>query len=270
MRIRKDKLRARLDQLYAMYNKRKYVAPDPLMFLYDYADVRDREVAGMVAACLAYGRVNMITRTVGDVLERMGASPRQFVLAASDVSVRKVFKGFKYRFSTEDHLTALVMGMQGGIEKYGSLEGCFSGGETPVEKSEDLVEGLGRLYREICLGGDVGHLMADPGKSSACKRSHLFLRWMIRCDGVDPGGWTGVSHEHLVYPVDTHMYKIGTMLGFTRRKAADKKCAREITTGFRRLNPQDPVKYDFALTRFGIRQPFNIEDLKAFLKKEAD
>ncbi len=240
------------------------------MFLYHYEGVRDREVVGMIASCLAYGRVNMITKTVGEVLEKMGTSPRAFVRGATETAVKKVFNGFKYRFSTADHLTALIMGMQAGIEKYGSLEGCISSGGTPVEGWDGLVDGLGLLYRTICLGGDVGHLMADPGKTSGCKRSHLFLRWMVRCDGVDPGGWGNISPEHLVYPVDTHMYKIGTMLGFTRRKSADKKCAQEITTGFQRLNPQDPVKYDFALTRFGIRQAFNIDDLKAFLKKEAD
>ncbi|WDP93352.1 MAG: TIGR02757 family protein [Desulfobacter sp.] len=266
MRIRKDKLKEKLDRLYRLYNKREYVDPDPLLFLYDYPRTEDREVVGMIASCLAYGRVAMIMKTVGAVLEKMGPSPRDFVAGARREDLENTFKGFKYRFATEEHLSNLILGMQVVLNAYNSLEACFGAGGI----SGGAAQGLGRLYRTISTAGDAGHLLADPEKTSACKRSHLFLRWMVRCDGVDPGGWAGVSPAQLVYPVDTHMYKIGTLLGFTRRKSADKQCAVEITRGFKRLNPPDPVKYDFALTRFGIRQQFEIEDLKTFIRKDDD
>lgn len=126
--------------------------------------------------------------------------------------------------------------------------------------------GMAQIYAMVNACGRAGHLLADPGKSSACKRSHLFLRWMVRKDRVDPGGWDSVSPACLVVPIDTHMYRIGSVLGFTRRKSADKMCALEITRGFRRLAPNDPVRYDFALTRFGIRQQFDMDDLNAFLQ----
>jgi len=264
-----DRLKERLESLYHLYNKREYVDPDPLFFLYDYPDVRDREIAGLIASCLAYGRVNMIMKTVKAVLGQMGPSPRRFMEDNRDIDIRNRFKGFKYRFATEDHLCDLFMGIKSVLSEFGSLEGCFAGDGNAVDKKmadeKSTNGGLTHLYRSITRDGNVGHLLADPEKASACKRSHLFLRWMVRKDGVDPGGWAGVSPAWLIYPVDTHMYKIGTMLGFTRRKNADKRCALEITQGFRRIFPDDPVKYDFALTRFGIREQLEVNDLKQML-----
>ncbi len=263
MRIKQKQLRAKLDTLYDRYNKRAFVDPDPLFFLYDYPDLRDREIVGLIASCLAYGRVEMIMKTVGAVLKEFKPSPYEFIKGMDAGRVERIFKGFKYRFATDAHLTALLMGIQGILTDYGSLAACFAAGQG--EESG----GLDRIYQEIAGAGNVGHLLADPKKTSACKRSHLFLRWMIREDAVDPGGWEGVSPDCLVYPIDTHMYKIGSMLGFTRRKNADKRCAMEITAGFRKINPEDPVKYDFALTRFGIRQQFDVDDLERFIQSDS-
>ncbi len=261
-RLKPDRLKEKLDLIYDRYNKRAYVDPDPLFFLYDYAHVRDREIAALIAACLAYGRVNMIMRTVKSVLGPMGVSPRKFLEENRCQDIRNVFTGFKYRFSTGQHLCDLLTGIQSVLKEYGSLEACFSGEGRAAD------EGVLHLYRSITRKGNVGHLLADPRKTSACKRSHLFLRWMVRKDAVDPGGWTHVSPTELICPIDTHMYKIGVMLEFTRRKAADKLCALEITQGFRQVAPDDPVRYDFALTRFGIRQQFEGGDLAAFFNSK--
>ncbi|MEJ2656586.1 MAG: DUF2400 family protein, partial [Desulfobacterales bacterium] len=108
---------------------------------------------------------------------------------------------------------------------------------------------------------DVGHLIALPQRGSACKRMNLLLRWMVRKDNVDPGGWRGVPWSKLIIPLDTHMHKIGLKLGFTKNRQANMRTALEITSGFRKIIPEDPVKYDFALTRFGIRSDMHIDSL---------
>jgi uncharacterized protein (TIGR02757 family) len=257
-------LRKKLDLIYETYNIRKYVDPDPLLFLYDYSEVRDREIVGFVAACLAYGRVEMIMKTVGRVLEKMGKSPFEYLRDTRDKTIDEMFKGFKYRFATDIHLTHLLRGIKRVIKEFGSLENCFSAGAE--KKEETVLTGLCRLYNGINHGGQAGHLLADPQKTSACKRSHLFLRWMVRKDAVDPGGWTSVSPAQLIIPLDTHMYKIGTLLGFTHRKSPDKRCALEITAGFREVLGRDPVKYDFSLTRFGIQRNLDMGDLNGVLK----
>ena len=111
------------------------------------------------------------------------------------------------------------------------------------------------------LGRDCAHLVARPEKGSACKRMSLFLRWMVREDAVDPGGWTGVSPAQLIVPLDVHMERIGQMLNLTGRKSPNMGMALDITEAFRSMAPDDPVKYDFALTRFGIRDGLEPADL---------
>ncbi len=259
-------IQKKLDAIYQQYNQRKYVDPDPLLFLYDYPEVRDREIAGLIAACLAYGRVEMIMKTVGQVLEKLGPSPFQFLNNTRDGHIDTLFTGFKYRFATDVHLSNLLKGIKGVVTGFGSLENCFSAGEG--QSSETVLAGLCQLYQGLNQAGPTGHLLADPNKTSACKRSHLFLRWMVRRDDVDPGGWDSVSPGQLIIPLDTHMYKIGSQLGFTRRKSPDKVCALEITAGFREILTHDPVKYDFSLTRFGIRRNLDMDELKDFLTSD--
>lgn len=263
----KQHLRKKLNVIYETYNNKKYVDPDPLLFLYDYPRVRDREIVGLIAASLAYGRVEMIMKTVGPVLGKLGPSPYEYVTKTAIQDIDTLFQGFKYRFATGIHLSNLVKGIKQVVNEYTSLENCFSAGmnENMENKGETVLPGLCRLYQELNRAGETGHLLADPHKTSACKRSHLFLRWMVRKDGVDPGGWDYVSPRQLIIPLDTHMYKIGTLLGFTRRKSPDKTCALEITAGFREILEQDPVKYDFSLTRFGIQRNLDMDDLDGFL-----
>ena len=163
-------------------------------------------------------------------------------------------------------MTNLLKGIKGVVLEFGSLENCFSAGAG--RSDETVLTGLCQLYKGLNQRGTLGHLLADPNKTSACKRSHLFLRWMVRQDAVDPGGWDSVSPCQLIIPLDTHMYKIGTTLGFTRRKSPDKRCALEITGGFRKILQSDPVKYDFSLTRFGIHQSLDMDELNKFINLE--
>ncbi|WP_319577362.1 TIGR02757 family protein [uncultured Desulfobacter sp.] len=265
MKIGTRKLKSKLDQLYSAYNQKQYIDPDPLLFLYNYPDVRDREIAGIIASSLAYGRVAMIMQAVSAVLKKMGPDLRGFVMNADPESIAGMFQNFKYRFATGEHLSALIMGLQAVIADYGSLAACFT---VDQAGGTDLSEGLVRIRTRVVRAGGAGHLLADPQKTSACKRSHLFLRWMVRKDQVDPGGWSNVPAAALTCPVDAHMFKIGHMLGFTKRRSADGVCAAQITQGFRRICPEDPVKYDFCLTRFGIRDGLDMSELKRFLKDD--
>ncbi len=246
------------------YNCRSYVDPDPLLFLYNYPEIRDREIAGLIASSLAYGRVSMIMTAASEVLDILGPSPFEGIMMADLRKMARELNFFKYRFATGEHVSALIMGIREILNEYGSIGACFRS-DTSGDKC--VSDGLCRIRNTICRAGDVGHLLADPLKSSACKRSHLFLRWMIRQDEVDPGGWEGVDPSGLIYPLDAHMFRIGQMLGFTSRRTPDRRCAREVTEGFRRINPDDPVKYDFCLTRFGIRKGFDFKALERFLKE---
>jgi len=245
-------IREAFEELYGNLNRREYVHPDPLEFLYDYDDVRDREIVGLVASSLAYGRVAQILRSVRAVLDRM-PRPAAFVADATRGSLTRVFEGFKHRFTTGEDVAWMLYGAKRAIERHGSLGGCFARGLE--DEHGDITIALSRFVAEIC-GADGAcrrQLLPPPEAGSACKRLNLYLRWMVRRDEVDPGGWADVPASKLVVPLDTHMHRFASILGMTRRAQADMRTAIEVTQGFRRISPADPVKYDFALTRLGIR-----------------
>jgi uncharacterized protein (TIGR02757 family) len=131
------------------------------------------------------------------------------------------------------------------------------------KNDETVLNGLELFAEKLISGGsgDPGHLIPPVGRGSACKRLNLYLRWMIRKDAVDPGGWDGISPSMLIVPLDVHMHRISRLIGFTERSQADMKAALEITSCFRKLYPDDPVRYDFTLTRFGIRSDMSLDDI---------
>lgn len=251
-------LKHTLDRIYRTYNREAYLHPDPLEFLHHYENQADREIVGLVAAALAYGRVAQILKTVSHILERMDPSPHEYVLNITSKTLRRDFSHFTHRFATGNHLAALLTGIKQAIEEHGNLYRCFLNG---ISVDDDTVlPGLVYFVRNITANGKhrVEHLIPDPQKGSACKRLNLFLRWMVRKDKVDPGGWEAVPISKLIIPLDTHMHRIGQLLGFTQRKQADLRTALEITEGFRNIRPEDPVRYDFALTRLGIREDLDL------------
>ena len=251
-----------LERLYARYNRREYVHPDPLEFLYRYDDVRDREVAGMVASSLAYGRVEQILKSVAKVLDRMTERPARFLERASEARLHRTFAAFRHRFTAGEEMARLLYGVKRVMKRHGSLEACFAAGTEDMEDTDDTVRpALTAFVDELSAGagGRPESLLPYPGKGSACKRLHLFLRWMVRCDAVDPGGWEGVPPSKLVVPLDVHMFRLCRALGFTRRRQADARTAFEVTARFRQIAPEDPVRYDFALTRLGIRKDLEVD-----------
>ena len=245
--------RAYLDELYHQYNHREYVPPDPLEFVWRYEDPLEREIVGFIASALAYGRVAQIKRSVAYILDKMGPTPRAFIEDASREHLLQVFDGFKHRFTTAFELAEVILGIQRVISLHGSLEHCFLNSLKSTHDS--TIQALGAFVQELRSSFPDGYnsLLPHPEKKSACKRLHLFLRWMVRRDEVDPGVWDGVSPSLLVVPLDTHMYSICSHLGMTCRASSDMKTSLEITACFRNIIPDDPVRYDFALTRLGIR-----------------
>jgi uncharacterized protein (TIGR02757 family) len=256
-------LKETLEELYARYNRREFVHPDPLEFLYNYDDLDDREIAALVASSLAYGRVAQILNSVSLVLRQM-PSPWMFLKRASLLSLRHTFRDFKHRFTTGGELSLMLFGVKHTLERYGSLQACFTAGLK--DDDDSVLPALSAFVQELNAFRDglCTFLLPSPAGGSACKRLHLFLRWMVRRDDVDPGGWDSVPASKLIVPMDTHMHRICLRLGLTKRKQADMRAAVEITTAFRAIAPRDPVRYDFALTRLGIRDDL---DMEGFVKK---
>ena len=254
-----EKLKKKLDILYNQYNRRRYVHPDPLEFLYSYKKIREREIVGLIASSLAYGRVAQILKSVSLVLDKMNPSPFLFLKNSTYKSIYMTFEGFKHRFAGSSELAALLWGMKNVIERFGSLHKCFLDGLSKYD--ETIIRAMTFFSTQLAFDRTKpGHLVALPEKGSACKRMNLFLRWMVRKDSVDPGGWGGIPLSMLIIPIHTHMHRISLALNLTKRKQANMNTALVITSEFKKIVPEDPVKYDFALTRLGIRSDIDIHD----------
>lgn len=250
-----------LEHLYRRYQRRVYVHPDPVEFLYGYENAADREITGLVAASLAYGRVTQILRSVASVLALMGPSPSRYLEDAKKKELLRTFRHFKHRFSTGEELVELLAGIRRVLDKYGTLYACMKhhfskGDDTVVPALTHFTEEL----RSACASS-CNSLLPLPTAGSACKRLNLYLRWMVRRDGVDVGDWEDILPSKLVVPLDTHMHRISIALGFTKRSQANMKTALEITAAFRTIAPADPVRYDFILTRPGIWKHVGISDM---------
>jgi len=252
-----DQLRETLDSLYARLNRQSYVSPDPLEVVYRYDDPRDREVVGLIAACLAYGRVAQILRNLYALLDALGPAPADLIRREGADAVAR-FPQFRHRWTDATEMAAFLGGISTALQRHGSLEACFLAHHAGSDAH--VLPALSGFTQELRGSGAPNSLLSAPEKNSACKRLHLYLRWMIRRDEVDPGCWSGVSPAVLLIPLDTHMHRIARGLSLTRRNQANLATVIEVTRGFRAINPADPLKYDFALTRLGIRSELDPED----------
>lgn len=245
--------RAALDALYARYNGPAWIAPDPLAPVLRFRAPGDQEVAGLVAAALAFGNVKTILRAIHRVLEVL-PRPRHDLLTLPQETIARRLGDFRHRYAGATEMLDLLQGMRRTIERHGSLEACFITAQ-PADAATAL-PGLAGFVASLRAESRLprNYLLPDPARGSACKRLLMYLRWMIRRDAVDPGPWRSLSPALLVYPMDTHMHRAAAALGLTRRAAPDMRAALETTAAFRRIAPLDPVRYDFALTRLGIRR----------------
>jgi uncharacterized protein (TIGR02757 family) len=231
-------------------------------FVHRYVGRDDRELVALVASALAFGNVKALCAKIEDALARLGPHPARVADDPGEVFSR--LAGWRHRVYRDRDLGRLLIGARRVQRAHGSLGAALV--ET-LEKSADLREALGRWVSDIRSEGGLSaeepgegprrgaeHILPDPRKGSAVKRIFLLLRWMARpADGVDLGLWD-VPTSRLVVPVDTHIHKLSRNLGLTTRKTADYRAAEEITAALARLDPDDPVKYDFSLCHLGMLQ----------------
>lgn len=244
----KELLHQQFEELYRKYNRREFVHPDPLEFVLRFEKPADQEVAGLLAAGLAYGRVGQIIKSLEKIFIVL-RSPSSDIVKMSRKELSEAFGSFRHRWTTGQEIVDLLRGISKLRRDYGSLENCFVEGSG--DSDQDVIPALGNFITKLrsASGGKASSLLACPSRGSACKRMFLYLRWMVRSDEVDPGPWKRILPAQLIIPMDVHMHRVSRQFGLTRRSQADLKSALEVTGFFRNLIPDDPVRYDFALTR---------------------
>ncbi len=250
-----------LESVYRRYNHRRLVPPDPLQFVHRYRRAADREIVGFLAAMLAYGRVRQIEAACERLLAMMGERPAEFVRDIGPAE-RRMLAEFRHRFTAGQDVTDLMILLGRAIREAGSLEALFKAGcrdddATIFPALERFCETLLEWHVAAAKGPmsrGFKHLLSSPRRGGTCKRLHLFLRWMVRSDAVDPGVWAGVAPAKLIVPVDVHMARLCRLLGLHDDRTVCGRTAMTITRCFAEIEPTDPVKYDFALSRIGIME----------------
>ncbi|HKC96928.1 MAG TPA: TIGR02757 family protein [Methylomirabilota bacterium] len=252
-----ERLRQPLERLYREFDYGTRVELDAIRFPLRYAAPRDRELVGLLTACLAYGRVDLFSGELEGVLARMGPSPAAFVAAFDPRRDAVAFEQFWYRFNRPRDLVAFCVAARDLLARFGTLEKCFLAGDAdPAGPIGPTLERFARAFLEADLSevfprGRISrgyrHLFPLPSLGGPCKRLNLYLRWMVRREPPDFGLWTSVSPARLVMPIDTHIENISRSIGLTRRRSRNWRMAEEITGRLAAVDAADPVKFDFAL-----------------------
>lgn len=250
-----------LNNLYLAFNHPES-AFDPIQVVRRYDRVEDRELVAFIASGLAFGRVASVVASIEAVCRVLGPEPAEFIRSFEPARDGDPLRLLGHRWTRGVDFVAMIWLLRQLIEAHGSLEACFaSGNDLQAPDVGSAIEAFSAGARAVdfrpaygrvpdCPG--VFYFLSRPSTGSACKRINLFLRWMVRRDEVDPGGWTLVPARQLVVPLDTHTIRTGRCLRLTRRATPGWKMAAEITAGLRELDPDDPVRYDFSLCHLGM------------------
>jgi uncharacterized protein (TIGR02757 family) len=250
-----------LDGLRAAHDPAERIPHDPVELVHLYRAPDDVEVAGLLCASLAYGRVDLFKPVLRRLLAAIGPSPAAFCREMPERPRWAAFEGIVYRFNKGADLACLLWACGEALRRHGSLGALFA---RSFQEGGGVRGGLERftgwlravdfapVRRRLGAPRALEHLLPAPGTGGACKRLNLYLRWMIRGpDAVDFGVWR-LPPSALVIPLDTHIARMSRNLGLTRRRDLSWRTAEEITAALRLLDPEDPVKYDFALCHYGM------------------
>lgn len=248
MKKRDKELKDFLDAKVDLYNRKEFIATDPIQVPHRFAEKEDIEIAGLLTATIAWGQRKTIINNSLRIMELMDDAPHQFIVQHEESDLKR-FEGFVHRTFNYSDILFFLSSLKNIYKNHGGLEMAFSEGAS---SGFEAIE----KFRAILL--DFPHEqrsekhVSSPSKGSSAKRLNMFLRWMVRKDdaGVDFGIWNALNSSQLSVPLDVHTGNVARKLGILKRKQNDRKAVEEIDAVLRRLDPEDPVKYDYAL--FGI------------------
>jgi len=255
MKLGKSELKEFLDEKYEAFNRPNFIESDPISVPHQFSKKEDIEIAAFFTATFAWGQRPTIIRNGLRLMELMDNEPYDFIINHTESDL-KVFKGFAHRTFQSTDAAFFIRSLKNIYTKKGGLEKVFN-----TKPSEDMYSGLIN-FRKAFLGADTDHRtakhIADVEKNSSAKRLNMFLRWMVRNDkrGVDFGIWKTIAPALLYCPLDLHSGRVARKLGLLKREQDDWKAVDELTKELRKLDPKDPVKYDFALYGLGVFEKF--------------
>ncbi len=259
MNLKLLSLKKKLDSHYESFNGLQ-LKPDPLQFPHLFEEEKDIEVMAFIASVFAYGNVKQIINSLNKFLLLGNNKPYDFI---KNFTAKELDQQYSliHRFYSETDVKKLFFLLHNAYEEFGSLKNLFLTGYFKNDPNlQNAITNYSNYFLQKCklelgeISRGIIFMFPLPEKGSACKRMNLFLRWMVRKDELDFGLWSEIATSKLIIPVDTHIARICKQLKLTKRKNVSWKMAEEITENLKQIDPDDPVKYDFALCHIGMRK----------------
>lgn len=251
-----DELRSFLDEKVIQYNNQDFIDTDPVQIPHLFTQKEDVEIAGFLAATIAWGNRKMIINNAKKMVNLMGNSPYDFIINHKDHHLDDL-ENFVHRTFNGSDFTTFIKALQNIYQNHNGLEAVFAKHQQK-EGMQKAIHEFKKVFFEIEHQNRTQKHVSDPLAGSAAKRINMYLRWMVRNDnaGVDLGIWKSISTAILSCPLDVHSGNVARKLGILTRKQNDAKALHELDTQLRFMDPNDPVKYDFALFGLGVFEGF--------------
>lgn len=244
-----------MDDKVNEYNRESFIANDPISIPHAFTLKQDIEITGFFASIFAWGQRKTIIKKSFELVDRMGGEPYKFILNHSDEDLKNLL-GFKHRTFNDTDLLYFVDFLNRHYKQYDSLEDAFISSSGFIDMESALIHFEEYFFNSPDAPQRTRKHVATPARNSTCKRLNMYLRWMVRHDeqGVDFGLWNKIHPRHLICPIDVHVDRTARRFGLITRKQTDWKTAIELTENLRKLDPEDPAKYDFALFGLSVDQ----------------
>lgn len=247
-----------LNEKVLTYNAISFIATDPISIPHQFSAKEDIEISGFLTALISWGQRPVILTNANKMMHLMEFAPYDFITSAKAAEFKKM-KPFVHRTMNGEDLIVIVKGLQHIYKNEGGMEALFS--KLMKKHSNETALAISEFRATLFKGSSTSRAMkhfGDPLKNSASKRMNMFLRWMVRRDkcGVDFGIWKSVKPDYLYCPLDLHSGNVARKLGLLHRPSDDWKAVVELTESLRKMDPVDPIKYDFALFGLGVFEKF--------------
>lgn len=254
--MNQSELKSFLDEKAEYYNRPDFIESDPIQIPHRFRSKEDIEIAGFLIATIAWGNRKSIITNGTKLMEIMGNSPFDYVMSYSEKDASSLPHFVHRTFNVED-LHYFIQSLQNIYKNHNGLEAVFAS-EATLDSMQPAIHGFKKIFFELPHLSRTEKHVGDPMKNSAAKRINMFLRWMVRSNdtAVDFGIWKSIRPSQLSCPLDVHSGNVARKLGLLKRKPNDGKALVELDHALREMDPNDPVKYDFALFGLGVFEKF--------------
>jgi uncharacterized protein (TIGR02757 family) len=256
MKLKRNELKEFLDEKVELYNRPSFIECDPISIPHQFKEKHDIEIAGFLAATIAWGNRKTILRNANRIMDLLDHSPYEFIMNSSDNEFQGI-ENFVHRTFNSTDLYYFLKALQHIYKNKGGLEAIFITSQT-TDSLQPAIHELHKNFFELSHEKRTERHVSDPYKGSSAKKLNMYLRWMVRKDdkGVDFGLWKSISPSILSCPLDVHSGRVARKLGLLKRKQTDAKAVAELDRVLRSFDLEDPVKYDFALFGLGVFERF--------------